>query len=380
MMDPVVSEIGETWFRDWPVFWRGLLIVSIRDIAIVLGAWVVGAVAARILAGWLGLCAFDEIWTPPWSARGPDSRRPRKAGASPTQTARLLVTLSGVACGLYWVADLHGWEQLGAGLGQVVSLTWKIVLLSIAALFVSRLLAGVVVDLLSTSQIRGAIENLFPSESDRTDSSLANSVTRAAGTFVYCMIFTLLFLVAADLFRWASLRSALLALWDLGLHLATATAVLVVGGVGIKHLFPGEAAVSPTRHTAPASQTGALPAPGSSPKHAPSTKPLVFGLVLIIALGVLASHAFSAMSLFVFLVLVLVGVFAFRDYLPDLFAGIILHYREITTVTLDGKPAVLARRGLLASEWERDGVVLRKPNKRVLDALRREENPGEGSQ
>jgi hypothetical protein len=38
MMDPVVSEIGETWFRDWPVFWRGLLIVSIRDIAIVLAA------------------------------------------------------------------------------------------------------------------------------------------------------------------------------------------------------------------------------------------------------------------------------------------------------------------------------------------------------
>jgi hypothetical protein len=58
----------------------------------------------------------------------------------------------------------------------------------------------------------------------------------------------------------------------------------------------------------------------------------------------------------------------------------ILHYRGITTVILEGKPAVLARRGFLASEWERDGVVLRKPNKRVLDALRKAENPGEGSQ
>ena len=65
MMDPVVSEIGETWFRDWPVFWRGLLIVSVRDIAIVLGAWVAGAVVARILAGWVGIIGFDEIWTPP---------------------------------------------------------------------------------------------------------------------------------------------------------------------------------------------------------------------------------------------------------------------------------------------------------------------------
>jgi hypothetical protein len=368
--------------RAWPEW----CVAGLRGTVVLFGAWVVGAIVAHMTATWLAAQGFDNLWTPPWTTRDADTKRSRRTGVSLSKIAGRLVTISFLAVGLFLIARWERWMALKDFLHEVTVLVWKLALLFTACLYVSRQLATTALDVLGADPIRKAMDGLFP-EDDRNESSFSDSVLKACGIFIYVMVFTLLSLTATDLLHWASLRSGLLAVWTLGLHIGTAVAILAIGALGVRWLFgekmpaepsPADKAMPPAF---PVSSGFGVEAPvppepnadreSGKAARASVGRSLAITAVLLVALATLASQVFNALFLLAILVLVLIGAFTFRDYLPDIVAGIVLRQKDITRVMLEGKMVTLLRRGLLSSQVEKDGTVFHKPNKSILDALLR---------
>jgi hypothetical protein len=229
------EALHESWLA-LQAWWQGLTPGSqafLRGAAVLLGAFLAGLALGRIAGRRLRDRDFDASLRPPWlpSAGG------RWAETWPFTPTGLV---GGLACGTVWGAGVwwvateqgQGWAPLARGLEWAAGRVWSLAVVLVVALYLSRFLAGQVIDLLQSPPLGEKLDGWLPRAGG--DREPRGSGAALAGTAVYGVAFLLVLLIAADLFGWALTGSVVSAAWLLLLHAVTAGAAMLIGWLGYR--------------------------------------------------------------------------------------------------------------------------------------------------
>jgi hypothetical protein len=333
----MVNDLQTWWQNTTPEVRTPLEVVSV-----VAGALLIGHFLATLVARTLRARNFDAFLRVPGAA-------PRVAGVegdiSPTLIAALLVRLSIAAGAVWWLAFRHEQFELARTLGLIISRTWTVAAVLVAALALGSFMA------------RRLIECLPPASPETAPSRNGTAVPRfnAAGIITagtYGLVVLLVLLIAADLCDWPLTRTSALALWQLTHHLLVAGAALFIGFLGsrwARELVTPESLTSPEKRAAQYTALGITAA-----------TTLLAVAVLLSSAGVLIGLA--ALAILGFL------LWLIRGYLPDVAAGLQLRAHKIREVWFDGVPWQVAEVGVVTTQVTRNGEFCRVQNRVVLEA------------
>ena len=326
----------QTWWRNTTpetqtALQEGSLVVGALLCGHFLGAMVTRALRARNFNA-----ALRVPGSAPAGAEG-------ELGITPTLVAGLLVRLTVWAGALCWLARAHGRGECASSLGLLISRTWAVAAVLVAALALGRLLAQRLIDCLPASG---------KERPEATPSSPRWNPAGAVGAGVYVLVVLLVLLIAADLFDWPLTRSSALALWQLAQHLLIAGAALFVGCLGARW---AQDLVTPEATAAPEKRAGHYTALG------------IMAATTVLAVAVLLSSAGVLLGL---AALALLGslLWLVRGYLPDVTAGLQLRANKVSEAWFDGVSWQLAEVGLLTTQLCRAGEFCRVQNRVVLEA------------
>jgi hypothetical protein len=348
-------ETLQTWWQNTSPEMQAACIDGGLAVLALLGGHFVGAMVAR------GLRArnFDAVLRLPGSSpQSPEAER----GFTPAWVAGVLVRLTVWAGAASWLANKHGWVDLGHTLLVIISRTWAITAMLVAALALGSLLARRLIECLHGPAGAGA-EPVAPSHMG-TARSQQRGVAGAAAAMVYVLAFLLVLLMAADLFDWPLTRTSAMALWQFAQYLLIAGAALVIGCLGARwarDLATSEGAASPEKR---AGQYTAL---------------AIMAATSVLAVVVLLSSAGVLVGVAALALLGLV-LWLGRGYLPDVAAGLQLRVHKVREVWLDdGEPWQVSEVGFLTAQVIRRGEQRGVANRVVLEA-RLHGAPAEASQ
>jgi MFS family permease len=315
-------------------------------LAALLGGHFLGAMVARALRA----RSFDAVLRLPSSSPpSPEAER----GFTPTLVAGVLVRLTvwaGAAC---WLAPKYGLVDLGNTLLVIISRTWAVAAMLVAALALGSLLARRLLECLQG--LPGAApEPVAPSRNGAAPPQQRGErgAAGAAAAMVYVLAFLLVLLMAADLFDWPLTRTSALALWQFAQHLLIAGAALLIGCLGARwarDLATPEGAASPEKRSG---QYTAL---------------AIMAATTVLAVVVLLS---SAGVLIGVAALALLGLLLWmgRGHLPEVTAGLQLRAHKVREVWLDGEPWQVSEVGFLTTQVGKRGEFRRLPNRVLLEA------------
>jgi hypothetical protein len=328
-----------TWWQNTTPEMRGYLQDGGLVVAALLGGYFLGSVVAR------GLRAknFDAALRLGGPAPGADAER----GFTPTVVAALLVRLTVWAAAGWWLARQHGHPDWANTIALVLSRTWAVVSVFVAALALGGLLARRLVECLGGLSGPGEAAG----QARYGAAAPSRGAAGAAAAVVYVLSLLLVLLMATDMFGWPLTRTAALALWQFAQHLLVAGAALLIGSLGARwarDLVTAEAA-SPERRAG--QLTGLVIVAATT---------VLAVVVLLSTAGVLLGLA----ALAAFGGLLWLG----RGHLPDVSAGLQLRAHKIREVWLEGEPWQVAEIGLLTSQVGRRGEFRPLPNRVVLEA------------
>lgn len=349
-----LEELRSFWQNFTPETLAALKVVGTMVVALLAGH-VLGSMVARGLRE----RNFDAALRMP-GASPPDPNA--EHGITPTFVAGALVRLSVWTAAVWWLASQYGRVEIANTLAVILSRTWAVAGLLVAALALGSVFARRLIDCLGSTHLGpdpSPQRNGVPA-SHRVGSGVPapnNSTPNVAwagavGAAAYFLVVLLVLLIAADYFDWPMARSASLALWQLAQNLLMAGAALLVGYAGARaarKIATAEAAVSPEQRAGQYTALG------------------IVATTTVLAMGVLLSSSGVLVGLAV------VGVLAFalwlaRDYFPDISAGLQLRSRKVREVWFDGEPWQLADIGFLTSQVTRAGEVHRIQNRLALEA------------
>jgi hypothetical protein len=332
-----------TWWQNVTPEMQAAFLDGGLALVALLGGHFLGVMAARALRA----RNFDALLRLPSSS--PPSPEPER-GFTPTLVAGILVRLTvwaGAAC---WLAYKHGLVDLGNTLWLIISRTWAVAAMLVAALALGSMLA---------SRLLECLHGLPSAEPDPVAPSRNGAATPqkrgaagAAAAMVYVLSFLLVLLMAADLFDWPLTRTSAVALWQFAQHLLIAGAALLIGYLGARwarDLASAEGAASPEKR---AGQYTAL---------------TIMAATSVLAVVVLLS---SVGVLFGIATLALLGLVLWmgRGHLPDIAAGLQLRVHKVREVWLDGEPWQVSDVGFLKTDVGRRGEFRGLPNRDVLQA------------
>jgi hypothetical protein len=270
-------------------------------------------------------------------------------GITPTLLAGLLVRLTVWAGAAWWLAHKHGHADLARALVVILSRSWAVAAMLVAALALGTLLARRLVECL---QGLPGDAPVAPSRLVAGSAAPQRGVAGAAAAVVYVLALLLVLPMAADAFDWQLTRSSALALWSFTHHLLVAGAALLIGCLGARwarDLATPDGAVSPEKRAG--QYTGLVVMAATT---------VLAVVVLLPSAGVLI--AIAALALFG------LALWMGRDHLPDVTAGLQLRIHKVSEVWLDGEAWQVAGVGLVSSQVGRRGEFRPVPNRRVLEA------------
>jgi MFS family permease len=338
----MLDQLRTWWENTSPEMQAGVRDGGLALVAL-LGGHFLGAMVAR------GLRArnFDAfLRLPSSSPPSPETER----GFTPTFFAGVLVRLSvwaGAAC---WLANKHGYVDVGHTLWVIIGRTWAVAAMLVAALALGSLLAGRLLECLHGLPGAGA-EPVAPSRIG-AGTPQQRGAAGAAAAMVYGLAFLLVLLMAADLFDWPLTRTSALALWQFAQNLLIAGAALLIGYLGARwarDLATAEGAASPEKR---AGQYTAL---------------TIMAATSVLAVVVLLSSAGVLIGIAALAVLGLL-LWLGRGHLADISAGLQLRVHKVREVWLDGEPWQVSEVGFLKTEVGRRGELRGLPNREVLEA------------
>lgn len=335
----------QTWWQEMPPHTQA----AFHDAGVVLVALLGGYVLGGLVARKLRAKNFDAALRLPTS-----SPEPAEAdhGITPTLLAGLLVQLTVWGVLAWWLARKNDRVELAQTIGLVLSRAWAVAAVLVAALGVSSLLARRLIECLHG--ISHAGPEPVP-QRNGTATAPRLDVAGAAAAIVYVLVVLLTLLIAADVFDWPLTRSSALALWQLAQNLLVAGAALLVGCLGARwarDLVTADAAVSAERRAGQYTALGIVAA------------------TTVLAVAVLLSSAGVLLAVAAVAVLGL-AVWALRDYLPEVAAGLQLRSHKVREVWFEGTPWHVTEVGFLSTQVGRAGTFYRVPNRSVLEALMR---------
>ncbi len=346
----MLEELGIWWQSTTPETQTALREGSVLIAALLCGHFL-GVMVARFLAA----RQFDVALRLPGSS---PTTPPAEHGITPTMVAGHLVRLTIWAGAVWWLAHNHGQVEVARILGLIITRTWGLATLLVAALMLGSLLAHRLIDCLQGLPSSGP-----DAASARNGAAISHrGVAGAVGAGAYVLVVLVILLIVADSFEWPLTRSAALGLWQFAQHLLIAFAALFMGALGARwarDIATVEGSASPEK------RVGQYTAMG------------IVASTTIFAVTVLLSGANLLMSLFALAVLGFL-LWVVRGYLPDVTAGLQLRAHKVVEVSLDGAPWQLVEKGLLTTQLGRGGEFCRMQNRAVLEACMHGASNGTG--
>jgi hypothetical protein len=338
----MLDQLRTWWQNTTPEMQAAFLDGGVVVVAL-LGGHFIGSMVAR------GLRArnFDAFLRLP-SSSPPSTDTER--GFTPTLFAGILVRLTAWAGAASWLAHKHGMIDLGNTLWVIITRTWAVAAMLVAALALGSLLASRLLECLHGSPGAGS-DPVAPSRI-AAGTPQQRGTAGAVAAMVYALAFLLVLLMAADLFDWPLTRTSALALWQFAQNLLIAGAALLIGYLGARwarDLATAEGAASPEKR---AGQYTAL---------------TIMAATSVLAVVVLLS---SAGVLYGIAALALLGLllWLWRGHLPDITAGLQLRVHKVREVWLDGESWQMTEVGFLKTQLCKRGEFRQLPNQVVLEA------------
>jgi len=338
----------QAWLTEMQKWWDGLtasvkeavIVASVLVAALVLGK-IVGALA-KVASKGLGV---DEVFKTPWSQTS--LSRPSK---TPSDAIGYLCVGTLWAGVVWWLAAKYQLTDIADAVRVATGRLWILAVVFGFAVGLSNWLIRSLLDFLRSPTVKDWSEKLMPSGREQ----ISETVVRAFAFLVYSFLLLFVLLVATDLFGMNTTAEAIRALWELTLRLIVAAIALGIGWLGVRWLeklreFPELAQPPPTL----AQQLTRLGIVSVS---------LLLVLILLTGGG-------SALVAFLIVALVALLILPLRDYIPDLWAGLMLKLHRVREVVIDGKPVKLVRIGALVCNLNSDDTQLIMRNRKVLDAF-----------
>jgi hypothetical protein len=223
---------------------------------------------------------------------------------------------------------------------------WFIALALGAALWLSNWINQSVASLLQHPVVRERVDAVAPEVRER----LSEAVLRATNGAVAVLLCLLALLASTELLGMTVTAQALQAIWELVLRLAIACLILAIGWVGLKRLHEMSQMLS------------------DLPRDERSLRLGVMAAALIFALALLTGGGGTLLALALFALLVVL-LFPLREYLPDLWAALMLKAHQVQQVTMDGTVMQVRQIGWLVTTLQAGEMELRRPNREVLRAF-----------
>jgi hypothetical protein len=217
-------------FEELEIWWQSTtpeLQTAIREGSVLIAALVCGHFLGVMVARVLAARKFDLALRLPGSA---PASPPAEHGITPTVVAGYLVRLTVWAGVIWWLAHSHGQVEITRILGMIITRTWGLATLLLAALMLGSLLAHRLIECLQGLPGGGS-----EAASARTGAAISHrGVAGAVGAGAYVLVLLVILLIAADSFDWPLTRSASLSLWQFAQHLLIAFAALFMGALGAR--------------------------------------------------------------------------------------------------------------------------------------------------
>jgi ABC-type multidrug transport system fused ATPase/permease subunit len=338
----------QAWLAGMQKWWE-VLASSVREAIIValvlVTALVVGKIVGALVKAVSKGLGADEVFKTPWSQTS--LSRPSKTPSDAIGYLCVGTLWAGVS---WWLAARYQLTDIANAIRVATGRVWILAVVFGFAVGLSNWLMRSLLELLRSPTVKDWSEKLMPSGREQ----ISDTVVRAFAFLVYGFLLLFVLLVATDLFGMNITAEAIKALWELTLRLIIAAIALGVGWLGVRWLeklreFPELAQPPPTL----VQQLARLGIVGVS-----------LLLVLILLTG-------GSSDLIALLIVALVALFILplRDYIPDLWAGLMLKLHNVREVVIDGKQVKLMKIGALACDLNSGDSQLIMRNREVLDAF-----------
>jgi hypothetical protein len=320
------------------LIWDGALVVGA-----LVGGYIIGVLAARVLRAW----RFDTVFrvSPPGPDYLEDGRR-----ITPSMLVGLLVRLSVWAGAAWWLTGKHGHTDVANTIAVIVARSWAVGGIVSAALAIAGLFSRRVIE---------CFENNLPAATPLAANRVApapaprHGLAGAVGAGVYGLVLLMTLLAVVDRFDLPLARDAAAALWQLTLHLLVVGSAVAVGVIGARWAREFSA---PHKGATSADHVGQYTALGiTAGTTALGVALLLFSSGLKIGMAALALAA--------------IGLYFGWGHLPDLVAGLKLRRHNVGTIIKDGMAWQVARVGLFRSDVGREGAYFKVQNRHLLEVF-----------
>jgi ABC-type multidrug transport system fused ATPase/permease subunit len=338
----------QAWLAGMQKWWDGLA-SSVREAIIValvlVTALVVGKIVGALVKAVSKGLGADEVFKTPWSQTS--LSRPSK---TPSDAIGYLCVGTLWASVAWWLAARYQLTDIANAIRVATGRVWILAVVFGFAVGLSNWLMRSLLELLRSPTVKDWSEKLMPSGREQ----ISDTVVRAFAFLVYGFLLLFVLLVATDLFGMSITAEAIKALWELTLRLIIAAIALGIGWLGVLWLeklreFPELAQPPPTL----VQQLARLG---------------IVGVSLLLVL-ILLTGGSSALIALLIVALVALFILPLRDYIPDLWAGLMLKLHNVQEVVIDGKQVKLMKIGALACDLNSGDSQLIMRNREVLDAF-----------
>jgi hypothetical protein len=342
----------EEFWRSALAQWQALIPearLAIRAVVTIVVTFVVARVAGWLTDRWLRAAHFDALFRRPWLPPPTGGLAPHRP--TPTSLLTLLVKLT-VWCGGVWAfAYLSDQMDAASSMRWFLGRVWAIVATILAAVYLSRLFTGKLVEVLQSSPLKEKLD-AWQSPAAMRESRVGGPVV-VAGFVADLVVVLLVLLVAADLTNLTLAGQALQAAWQVFLHLFTAAVALLIGWLG-------------ARAVRAQTTTDVIPA-SSAARFAAYTAVSVMAGAALLAILFLAGNFPTYFGL-ILLVVVVMLVWPAQHWLPDIYAGFLLRMQGVKEVRIDDAPFPVATVGLVQTQLTAPAGPLTWRNRAVLEA------------
>jgi hypothetical protein len=330
------------WLTEWLRRWQTLSPEQrqgILEAFVLMSALVGGKLVGIVVRAWLKRLGIDDLLRTPFA---PNRPRPKE----PSDVAGYLCVGTVWSIALWWITRQHGLSQIADSLLTLTGRLWFVALALGAALWLSNWINQSVASLLQHPVVRERVDAVAPEVRER----LSEAVLRATNGAVAVLLCLLALLASTELLGMTATAQALQAIWELVLRLAIACLILAIGWVGLKRLHEMSQMLR------------------DLPRDERSLRLGVMAAALIFALALLTGGGGTLLALALFALLVVL-LFPLREYLPDLWAAVMLKAHQVQQVTMDGTVMQVRQIGWLVTTLQAGEMELRRPNREVLRAF-----------
>ncbi len=340
----------QAWLVEMQKWWDGLA-SSVREAIIVALVLVTALVVGKIVGALIKMTSkglrVDEVFKTPWSQTS--LSRPSK---TPSDVIGYLFVGTLWAGVVWWLAVRYQLTDIANAVRVATGRVWILAVVFGFAVGLSNWLIRLLFDFSRSPTVKDWSEKLMPSGREQ----ISETIVRAFAFLVYSFLLLFVLLVATDLFGMDTTAGAIRALWELTLRLIVAAIALGIGWLGVRWLeklreFP-ELAQPPPTLVQQLTRLG------------------IVGVSLLLVLILLTGGSSALVALLIVAIVALL-VLPLRDYIPDLWAGLMLKLHNVREVVIDGKQVKLTKIGALACDLNSGDSQLIMRNREVLDAFLR---------